>query len=117
MDINIVREYLLQKPHVEEETPFKKPVPVFKIGGKMFALINIHESKPSINLKYYKERIHELRDMFEDIKPGYHMNKDNWNTVYLNSDLEDKFIKELIDVSYTLVFNGLPAKIKKGLSE
>lgn len=109
-----VREYFLSKPGATEEKPFNIPVPVFKVGNKMFGLINIHEpDRPSINLKHPKDKIHELRSVFKDIKPGYHMNKDNWNTVYLDGDLEEDFIKELIDISYDLVFSSLPKKKQK----
>lgn len=111
MDINKVREYFLSKPGVTEEIPFNMPVPVFKVGGKMFGLINIHEpDRSSINLKYPKEKISELRFAFSDIKPGYHMNKDNWNTVYLDGILKEDFVRELIDISYELVFKALPKK-------
>ncbi|MDK2917474.1 MAG: hypothetical protein PWQ37_207 [Candidatus Petromonas sp.] len=109
-----VREYFLSKPGATEEKPFNIPVPVFKVGNKIFGLINIHEpDRPSINLKHSKDKIHELRSVFKDIKPGYHMNKDNWNTVYLDGDLEEDFIKELIDISYDLVFSSLSKKKQK----
>lgn len=109
-----VREYFLSKPGAIEGMPFTSPVPVMKVGNKMFGLINIHESdRCSINLKYPKHKIHELRSIFKEIKPGYHMNKDNWNTVYLDRDLDDDLIQELIDISYDLVFSSLPKKEQK----
>lgn len=111
MDIKQVREYFLSKSGVKEDVPFKIPVPVFKVGDKMFGLINMHEpGRESINLKYPKDRINEIRSLYSDIKPGYHMNKDNWNTVYLDGKLEDELIKELIDISYEIVFKSLPKK-------
>lgn len=114
MDLEIARNYFLCKPGVVEERPFRLPVPVFKVGDKMLGLINIHEpDRSSINLKYYKDKIDELRFAFEEIKPGYHMNKDNWNTVYLDGNIPDDFIKELIDISYSLVFDSLPQKKQK----
>ena len=114
MDIENIREYCLSKPGAVEDTIFKIEIPVFKVGDKMFGLINIHEpERSSINLKYSKEEIHEFRSMFDEIKPGYHMNKDNWNTVYLDGELEEDFIKKLIDISYDLVFNSLTKKKQK----
>lgn len=111
MDIESVREYFLSKPGTTEGKPFKIPAPVFKVSDKMFALINIHEEdRSSINLKYPKEKIHDLRLAFNEIKPGYHMNKDNWNTIYLDGNLEEGFIKELIDISYEIVFKSLTKK-------
>ena len=106
----------MSKPKVEEEVPFNMPVPVFKVGDKIFGLINIHEpDRPSINLKYPKDGIDGLRFAFKEIQPGYHMNKDNWNTVYLDGNLEDDFIKELIDISYELVFKALTKQKQKEL--
>lgn len=112
MDVKQVREYFLSKLGVKEDVPFKVPVPVFKVGDKMFGLINLHEpNKESINLKYPKDKINEIRSLYsESIKPGYHMNKDNWNTVYLDGKLEDALIKELIDISYDIVFKSLTKK-------
>ncbi len=113
MGINQVREYFLNKPGAVEDYPFDQSVAVFKVGGKMFALINVHEpERTSINLKYYKEENYALREVYEEIKPGYHMHKAHWNTVYLDGDLEEDFIKHLIDVSYDLVFQSL-TKIKQ----
>ena len=118
MDLQKVRDYFLSKLGAVEDTPFRIPVPVFKVGDKMFGLINIHEpDKESINLKYPKDRIHDLRSAFAEIKPGYHMNKDNWNTIYLEGQLDDDFIFELIDISYELVFKSLTKKKQKEISE
>lgn len=117
MNIEQVREYFLSKPGVVEEQPFNIPVPVFKVGGKMFSLINIHESdRTSINLKHYKEENFELREVYEEIKPGYHMNKAHWNTVYLDGNLEEDFIKHLIDISYDIVFKSLTKSKQKEIS-
>lgn len=118
MEIDDVRQYFLNKPGTVEETPFNIPVPVFKVGGKMFGLINCHEpDRPSINLKYPKDGIYEIRSVFEEIQPGYHMNKDNWNTVHLDGNLEEDFVKELIDISYKLVFSSLPKKKQQEIAE
>ncbi len=118
MDKEKVREYFLTKLGATEEMPFNISVPVFKVGNKMFGLINIHEKdRQSINVKYPKEKIEEIRIIYNEIKPGYHMNKDNWNTVYLDGDLEEDFIKKLIDISYELVFNSLTKKAQKIIVE
>ena len=101
-----VRKYLLAKRGTVKETPFKMGVPVFKVGGKMFALINTHESENSINLKYHKDSIQALRVSSDAIKPGYHMNKNHWNTVYIDN-LKDKSTKEMIDISCDLVVASL----------
>ncbi|MDK2823978.1 MAG: hypothetical protein PWQ67_332 [Clostridia bacterium] len=111
MNIEEVREYFLSKPGAVEEQPFNIPVPVFKVGGKMFGLINIHEpDRVSINLKHYKDQNDELREIYKEIQPGYHMNKTHWNTVYLDGSLNDDFVKKLIDTSYEIVFKSLDKK-------
>lgn len=114
MNTEEVRQYLLSKPGSSENYPFNISVPVFKVGDKMFALINVHEpERLSINLKHYKEKNELLREIFNEIQPGYHMNKTHWNTVYLDGNLEEKFIKELIDTSYDIVFKSLTKKNQK----
>ncbi len=119
MKIEEVRKYFLSKPNAVEEYPFNIKVPVFKVGDKMFGLINVHEpDRDSINLKNYKERNDDLRLSFEEIIPGYHMNKTHWNTVYLDGKLDNDFIRELIDISYEIVFKSLTkAKQKEILKE
>ena len=106
MNKSEVRKYLLDKPGAVEENPFKMGVPVFKVGGKMFALINTHEEQNSINLKYHRDSIQALRTSCDAVKPGYHMNKSNWNTVYI-ANLKNSLVKEMIDISYDLVFASL----------
>jgi predicted DNA-binding protein (MmcQ/YjbR family) len=108
-----VDEYFLSKLGAIKEMPFIIPVPVYKIGEKMFGLMNIHEDRPSINLKNSKEENLSLRNIFEEIVPGYHMNKEHWNTIYLDGKLSDEMIRNLIDKSYTIVFNSLNKSTKK----
>jgi predicted DNA-binding protein (MmcQ/YjbR family) len=79
--------------------------------GKIFALLNL-EYPHSISLKCDPVRAIELREKYEDIKPGYHMNKKHWNTLDLTGTLDDKLIQELIDHSYELVVSKLPRKTK-----
>lgn len=113
MDIETYREYCLSKAGTTEETPFGPDVLVMKVGGKVFALSSI-DNFESINLKCDPERAVELREQFDQIIPGYHMNKKHWNTVYIEG-LNQKLIEELIDHSYDLVRNSLPRKIKSEL--
>ncbi len=111
MTADEIRAYFMSKPGTWEDVPFNIPVPVFKVGDKMYGLININEKdRLSVNLKYHKDRIEELRAIHKDIHPGYHMNKSHWNTVYLDGELDDAFIKSLVDVSYDLVFKSLTKK-------
>jgi predicted DNA-binding protein (MmcQ/YjbR family) len=111
MDLEEFRIYCLGKYAVSESFPFDNRTLVFKVAGKIFALTDI-ECFDAVNLKSDPERAIELREQFEFITPGYHMNKKHWNTVLLNRDLSDVLLKELVDHSYSLVVENLPKKIK-----
>jgi predicted DNA-binding protein (MmcQ/YjbR family) len=102
MNIEEFREYCITKPGVSEEFPFDENTLVFKVMGKMFALTDLAEEF-SLNLKCDPERAIELRDQYPAIQPGYHMNKNHWNTVRMDSSISEKLILELIDHSYQLV--------------
>jgi predicted DNA-binding protein (MmcQ/YjbR family) len=112
MNIEELRNYCLQKQGAVEEYPFGPDTMVFKVGGKLFLLAGITEGD-SFNAKCDPERAIELRERHEEIQPGYHMNKKHWNTIYMNGSLSNKQLRELIDHSYDLIFNSLPAKTRK----
>lgn len=114
MYLDEIRTYCLNKRGTEEAFPFDTITLVFKVGGKMFALIDADEAK-SINLKCDPERAEELREQYDSIIPGYHMNKKHWNTVLLDGSIDRSLIFELIDHSYDLVYASLPKKIKNEL--
>ena len=115
MTITFFRDYCLSMPGTTEETPFDVNTLCFKVGGKIFAIIDI-ELFESVNLKCDPERAIELRETYEGIQPGYHMNKKHWNTVSFDGSLSDKFILELVDHSYQLVRDSLPKKVKDTLA-
>lgn len=101
---------------VEETLPFGPDTLVYKVYGKVFALTGLDGEEFSVNLKCDPDRSLELRDEYPDgITPGWHMNKKHWNTVFFESGISDKLLKELIDHSYKLVIAGLPSGIKKQL--
>lgn len=114
MDIVLFREYCLSKQNVTESLPFDENTLVFKLKGKIFSLLDIG-SGVSCNLKCDPERAIELRTEYDSVVPGYHMNKKHWNTVSLQGDIGDAFLKELIDHSYQLVFDKFSKKIQKEL--
>ena len=103
MDPEQFREYCLAKPWVTEGTPFGEDTLVFKIAGKMFALLSLDGVPPRVNLKCDPDRALELRDRYEQVLPGYHMNKKHWNTVILDGAIPHWTIVEMIDHSYDLV--------------
>src|SRR5437588_10519433 len=112
MDLEQFREYCLRKPGAAEGTPFGEDVLVFKVGGKMFALAALDEIPATANLKCDPDLALELRDRYEQVRPGYHMNKKHWNTVELESGIPDTEILKMIDHSYKLVVASLP-KVKR----
>lgn len=115
MNVERVRELCLNHAHVEECTPFGDDNLVFKVGGKIFALLSLGLER-RVNLKCDPERSVELRELYpEAVIPGYHMNKKHWNTIIFDM-LDDKIISELITHAYTLVYNALPKKVKEQLS-
>ncbi|MBL1214445.1 MAG: MmcQ/YjbR family DNA-binding protein [Ignavibacteriae bacterium] len=114
MDIEIIRDYCLKKKGVTEGFPFGEGTLVFKVMNKLFCLSNL-EPPISINLKCKPERVLELREKYEGVIPGYHMNKKHWNTIEINSGIPEKEILSWIDDSYNLVVDKLTQKDKKEL--
>jgi predicted DNA-binding protein (MmcQ/YjbR family) len=108
MDLAKFREYCLSKPQTTEGTPFGPDVVVFKVGGKMFALASLDEVPATANLKCDPDLALELRDRYEQVTPGYHMNKKHWNTVEIESGIPDIELRKMIDHSYELVVSSLP---------
>jgi len=108
MDLAEFREYCLRKPGASEETPFGPDVLVFKVGGKIFALGALDEVPPRVNLKCNPDLALDLRDRYEQVRPGYHMNKRHWNTVEIASGIPDIELRKMIDHSYELIVNNLP---------
>jgi len=103
MDLPDLIAHCLSKPGAEETTPFGPDTLVYKVGGKIFALTSPDEFPPRVNLKCDPERALELRDRYESILPGYHMNKRHWNTVVLDGSVPSELVRELVDHSYQLV--------------
>lgn len=115
MHVEELREYCLSKKHVTESFPFDQQTLVFKVAGKMFALIGLDQKPSKVNLKCDPEKAIELRDEYSDIIAGYHMSKKHWNTVTIEGSLPTNFIKQLIDHSYNLVVASLTKKLQKEL--
>ena len=116
MNVEQLRELCLSKKGVNEEFPFDANTLVFKVMGKMFALIALERLPPQCNLKCDPDRAVALREEYDgDIIPGYHMSKKHWNTIMLEY-VPPALIKELIDHSYNLVVSGLTKKLKEELA-
>lgn len=115
MDKIQLQQYLKRKPEAVEDYPFGADVQVFKVAGKMFALVSHHQGYCSINLKSRPDEAVELRDLFSSVLPGYHMNKRHWNTVLLDGSIPDGEIERQIDASFALVVKGLTKAQRQAL--
>ena len=111
MNIEHLLDHCMAKKGVEETFPFGPDTLVFKVMGKVFALISL--SNPNqVNLKCNPEKAIELRANFRAIIPAFHMNKSHWNTVRFNEDVSDCLILEMVNDSYNLVIAKLPKNLK-----
>jgi predicted DNA-binding protein (MmcQ/YjbR family) len=104
-----IEEYLLSFPNTWLDFPFGEETSVYKVGhketgeGKMFAII-ANESKPlRVSLKCDPQLAEVLRDKYETVVPGYHLNKKHWNTIIFTGQLPDDEIRDLANHSYQLV--------------
>lgn len=114
MNIEDLRDYCLAKPGVTEGFPFGEETLVFKVGEKLFLLTGLGDN--SFNVKCDPEKAVELREQFNEVQPGYHMNKKHWNTVRTDGSLTNKQLKDMIDHSYYLVLAALPKKMREEIA-
>jgi len=114
MDFNACRDHCLMQLQSEEDFPFGPDIYVYKVVGKIFAILseNLVPGSPakmaSLNLKCDPTEALMLRQIFPAITPGYHMNKQHWNTLLLDTSVPDNEIKRQIEQSYALVVKSLP---------
>ena len=103
MNIESLREYCLSKPHTEEALPFGPDTLVFKVNNKIFLLTGLDAEQLRFNVKCNPDKALELREEFDCVLPGFHMNKKHWNTIVVDGSVSTKQLKEWIDHSYELV--------------
>lgn len=108
-----VYSYCTAKAGVTEGFPFGEQTLVLKVGGKMFALIGLDEHPLRINLKCDPVEAIQLRERYEGVAPGYHMNKQHWNTVTVGLDVPPDVLFGMIDRSWELVYDSLPKKARQ----
>ncbi len=111
-----IRKHCIAKKGVAESFPFDEETLVFKVMNKMFCLMNL-VPPVSVNVKCEPEKAVELRELYEGVEPGFHMNKKHWNTIQTELITDVKLIYEWIDDSYELVVKGLSKKEKEALNE
>jgi predicted DNA-binding protein (MmcQ/YjbR family) len=111
-----VVSWCLSRPGVTDGYPFGPDTRVFKVGGKMFAACPRGTSPNRINLKAEPATGLRLRRQYASVTPGYHMNKDHWNTVRLDGSVPGDVIKGMLEESYRLVVVSLPAAQRRALA-
>lgn len=117
MNIEEFRDYCLTKKAVTESFPFDETTLVFKVMNKMFALTDV-EDDFSINLKCDPEKAIRLREQYPDqVLPGYHMNKNYWNTIIMDGSIPDKLLYQWTDESYELIVKSLPKARRQELEK
>jgi len=113
MNIEQIRTYCLKNNGVREEFPFNEETLVFKVAGKIFLLASLEAIPLQINLKCDPEKAIELREEYDAVLPGYHMNKKHWNTIIIDGTVPSQKLFEWINDSYNLVVAGLKKSDKE----
>jgi predicted DNA-binding protein (MmcQ/YjbR family) len=109
MTLDRIRSYCLKKPgNVTEDMPFGDEVLALRVGGKIFLLAALNAVPSTINLKCDPERAIELRERYDGVRPGYHMNKKHWNTVVLDGSIPAQEIRAMVDHSFELISAHIP---------
>ena len=117
MDLEALRAYLFAKPGAAGERPFGPQPLVVKVGGKIFALLSEDAVPLEVSLKCDPAHAQFLRDTFPAVRPGYHLNKEHWNTVTLDGSIAGEGIQAMIDESYRLVVQGLSKAARRQLEQ
>ncbi|MDR0420711.1 MAG: MmcQ/YjbR family DNA-binding protein [Prevotellaceae bacterium] len=113
MNYDFIQSHCLAKKGVEEDYKKEWDAIRYTVRGKMFALVgNDGEGREIISVKHTPEQGEELREKYSDIVPGYYLNKTHWSSMFLGGNVPETVLKQMLDVSYELVFNSLSRKIK-----
>jgi predicted DNA-binding protein (MmcQ/YjbR family) len=108
MTLDELKRYLRSKPGTTEETPFGPEHLVYKVMGKIFAVVGWDEEPMTISLKCEPERVEELRQVFRAVKPAPYFDKRHWNLAVLDGSVPEPELLAMVDDSYDLVVDGLP---------
>ncbi|MDX6474761.1 MAG: hypothetical protein QOH95_272, partial [Gaiellaceae bacterium] len=115
VDAAELRRWCLAQTGAVEDFPFGPEHSVFKVGGKLFAISMLESTPLEVSAKCEPDLAVQLRDSYEAIRPGYHLNKRHWNTVTLDGSVPDTIIRDLVEDSYDLVVSALPKRTRKQL--
>jgi len=114
--IEAVERACLVKPGAFLDRPFGPETLVYKVAGRIFALVASRATPLQVSLKCDPELAVALRSSYPAITAGYHLNKRHWNTVRLDGSVPESTVRELIDLSYDLVVARLPAAARRSLA-
>ncbi len=117
MDLAGLRAHCLAQPGAAGSYPFGPGALVMKVGGKVFAIIGENDQPLTISVKCDPEWALILRDTYDAVQPGYHLNKRHWNTVTLDGTVDDDEVRDWIDASWDAVVDGLPRDVRRGLRD
>jgi predicted DNA-binding protein (MmcQ/YjbR family) len=118
MKYNWLNAYCLAKKGAEYDYKLEWEAGRYMVGGKMFVMVGgDKQGKPIVTIKCDPVFSQMLRGEYKDIIPGYYMNKEHWNSVYMEGDTPDDILRQMIDMSYSLVLSGLPKKLQKEIAE
>jgi predicted DNA-binding protein (MmcQ/YjbR family) len=112
-----LQNYCLSLTGTGEDFPFGPQAAVYKVMNKMFAILPVDETPQTISLKCDPIEVPLLREKYEAVRGGYHLNKTHWNTVTINSDLPDELVLEMVEDSYLLVRQKLTKKVRAELEK
>jgi len=107
MSYDALEKLLLSHKGAIVDYPFGPEAAVFKVAGKMYAIVAWQEEPLQVSLKCDPAEADYLRSTFEAIRPGYHLNKNHWNTITLDGSVPESLLHKMIDSSYALVVKGL----------
>jgi predicted DNA-binding protein (MmcQ/YjbR family) len=117
MMCDFIQEYCLAKKAAEEDYKQEWDAIRYMLRGKMFAMVgNDGEGRPIISVKHTPEHGKELREKYTDVIPGYYLNKTHWSSVFLNGNLPETVLKQMLDESYELIFNSLSKKAQSEIN-
>ncbi len=114
--MELLREYLLRKPHTTDDFPFGPEAMVFRVAGKIFAIMPWEQNPISVSLKCDPDRAAQLREQYPGITGAYHLNKKHWNGVKMDDSVSMELVEELMDHSYNLILASLPKKVRDEIS-
>lgn len=110
-----ITDHALSLPEVSEEEPFSPGVVVYKVAGKVFAILQPDDDVPRVTLKCEPSLALELRAQFPAVTAGYHVNKKHWNTLTLDGSVPDDEVRDMVDHAYDRVVAGLPKYVRERL--